>query len=300
MQIAERCRQLESKPEQVTPVPIADVAATPSGDGAETELGADATAVVAGPAAAVRITTANLAAALANREGGTARRDVAGAGAEAEAEAEAEAVAAALAAATATLTAGGIVPPELTAARHGLLPRTDGRLPAAAANAAALTQTVALRAEAAAAGLTTAARGTTTAALAAQANADLDAAAALESTLMRETIASGELDALDLFWRRYNRALLDKLVAERRRAELTDENARLQTLLEQCLGSLGVTDETLRAPEGNPLLVVNGRAGLAPGAGATGAAGLLGPGLAVPTTAIDGRTVLAAYAAQAR
>ena len=46
--------------------------------------------------------------------------------------------------------------------------------------------------------------------------------------LLAETADSAEIDALELFWRRYNRALLDSLVLERQKVALAEENAGLQ------------------------------------------------------------------------
>lgn len=54
------------------------------------------------------------------------------------------------------------------------------------------------------------------------------AAAADGSRILAEVADSSEMDALDLFWRRYNRVLLDTLVLERQRAALAEENAGLQ------------------------------------------------------------------------
>jgi len=63
---------------------------------------------------------------------------------------------------------------------------------------------------------------------------------------------------LDNFWKRYNKALLDKLAVERERARLAQENANFQELLKQYMNGVSVNDEVLSQP-GNPLLVVNGR-----------------------------------------
>lgn len=48
------------------------------------------------------------------------------------------------------------------------------------------------------------------------------------SRLLAEVADSSEMDSLDLFWRRYSRALLDALVLERQKAALVEENAGLQ------------------------------------------------------------------------
>eukprot|EP01136_Pigoraptor_vietnamica_P024255 Opistho-1_new@77130 len=66
-----------------------------------------------------------------------------------------------------------------------------------------------------------------------------------------------EHGALDQFWKRYNKVLLDRLALERDRDELGAENARLRGLLKQYLDGISVSEEVI-AHE-NPLFVVNGR-----------------------------------------
>jgi hypothetical protein len=230
LQLAERCRQLEGEEEKTLPVPIPDVAAGENGG------------AVAAPTGALGMTMAR----------GTGTLQV-----------PTSPTAAAAAAGAAAMTVGALVPPELTAARHGFAPKVDG----VTGTATTLTATGMRAAVAPARGdgeAPSAAEDDAGAATAAT-DAEAEAAAALESALMRETLESGELDALDLFWRRLNRALLDKLLMERRREALAAENAQLKAVLSQYLDGLTVGDATLGAPEGNPLLVVNGRTGIVPG-----------------------------------
>ena len=44
-----------------------------------------------------------------------------------------------------------------------------------------------------------------------------------------------EYASLDNFWKRYNKALLDKLAIERERAQLTEENEKLRAMLQEYL-----------------------------------------------------------------
>eukprot|EP00052_Salpingoeca_macrocollata_P007520 m.60516 g.60516 ORF g.60516 m.60516 type:complete len:504 (-) comp16099_c0_seq2:74-1585(-) len=63
--------------------------------------------------------------------------------------------------------------------------------------------------------------------------------------------------ALDCFWKRYNKVLVDKLAMEREHAKLADENQKLRLLLKQYLDGISVNDEILS--KDNTLLVVNHR-----------------------------------------
>jgi hypothetical protein len=69
--------------------------------------------------------------------------------------------------------------------------------------------------------------------------------------------AVSEFSALDGFWKRYNKALLDKLAVEKERAALAAENAQLKALLQQYLSGISVAEDVLAAD--NTLFVVNGR-----------------------------------------
>lgn len=294
LQAAERCRQLEGEGDKIWAMPIPDVAA-----------GAEAGSVIAGPAAATRAGAAMLS---SSGEGAAVLSSTSSrAGASESAD---------MRAATATVTSGALVPMELTAARHGFVPRADSDAahrrtsPSAAAASAGGEEAgagagagvgsggaspIPLRAEALDAAV---------AAMDAAAYADVRAAAELESRLMRETVESGELDALELFWRRYNKALMDKLVLERRRDALRAENEQLQAVLRQCMDGTMVTDATMKASDGNPLFVVNGRTGINPAvAAALGkpvpGGGGSGGGRPVHAVAIDAGMTVRAYAVQA-
>jgi hypothetical protein len=211
----------------------------------------------------------------------------------------------------ATMTAGGLVPAELTAARHGFRPLFDGRATIGVGGA-----TAALGATAG----TVAGGGRGPVALehllagdpADPANADVVAAAQVESALIRDTITGGELDALELFWRRFNKVLLDKLALERRRADAAAENARLRAALQQCVEGVTISDGTFLAPGGNPLLAINGRTGLtmhpavaaaaagrAAGGGGGGGGGLAGvAGLGGTSNKTDGPAMMRQYVTQ--
>ncbi|CAM9504932.1 unnamed protein product [Laminaria digitata] len=65
---------------------------------------------------------------------------------------------------------------------------------------------------------------------------------------------------LDNFHKRYNKALLDKLVIEREQSRLEAENRDLQTIVKQYLDGISVPEDAVS--EANPLLVVNGRVNL--------------------------------------
>ena len=69
-----------------------------------------------------------------------------------------------------------------------------------------------------------------------------------------------EWHTLDLFYKKYNRALLDKLIKERERDRLLQENEDLQSILKQYLDGISVNEDVLN--RANPLLVVNDRLGL--------------------------------------
>lgn len=69
-----------------------------------------------------------------------------------------------------------------------------------------------------------------------------------------------EWDYLERFNLKFNKALMDKLMIEKRRNELRQENVELQGVLQQFLDGISVNPEVLSKP--NPLLVINGRANL--------------------------------------
>jgi len=295
LQAAERCRQLEGEGDKVWPQPIADVAA-----------GTEEGAVIAGPGASTRAGAALSAAASAAGEGaggGVVVSSVSG-----RVAAPSMPGLLHLQAATTTVTSGALVPTELTAARHGFVPRADadgGAVERAKSAGVALAATLSGTASGGGDGALSSAM----AALDDVAYADVKAAAELESKLMRDTVESGELDALDLFWRRYNKALMEQLVLERRRAALAAENAQLKEMLSQCLEGAGISDSALARADGNPLFVVNGRTGINPAVAAAlgrplpstaiGAGGGGGGGKPVHRVTVDAGLTVRAYAMQA-
>lgn len=66
-----------------------------------------------------------------------------------------------------------------------------------------------------------------------------------------------EWNYLDVFYRKFNRVLLDKLATERERDRLLKENHDLQSILKQYLDGISVSAEVMSRE--NPLLVVNNR-----------------------------------------
>jgi len=61
---------------------------------------------------------------------------------------------------------------------------------------------------------------------------------------------------LENFWKRYNKALLDKIAIEKERGIVAAQNQQLRALLKQYLDSISVSDEVLA--KANSLLIVNG------------------------------------------
>eukprot|EP00039_Didymoeca_costata_P021804 m.3045 g.3045 ORF g.3045 m.3045 type:complete len:523 (-) comp2649_c0_seq1:278-1846(-) len=62
---------------------------------------------------------------------------------------------------------------------------------------------------------------------------------------------------LALFWKRYNKVMLEKLAMEKERQDLDNENQRLRSILKQYLDGISVSDRVLQ--QDNTLMVVNGR-----------------------------------------
>lgn len=71
-----------------------------------------------------------------------------------------------------------------------------------------------------------------------------------------------ELERLDRFMHRYNRALIDTLSLEQERERLKAENAAFQQTTNDYLQRVSVSDQVLAGP--NPLLVVNGNSDVIP------------------------------------
>lgn len=67
---------------------------------------------------------------------------------------------------------------------------------------------------------------------------------------------------LTLFYKKFNRVLLDKMVLEQERERLAQENRHLETVLKQYVDGLTVNDRVLGGD--NPLVIVNGRSSVGP------------------------------------
>lgn len=76
------------------------------------------------------------------------------------------------------------------------------------------------------------------------------------------TDASGkeieEWDYLNNFFKKFNKAMLDKAAVDKEKARLQQENSELRAVLKQYLDGISVNDDILNNPI-NPLLVVNQR-----------------------------------------
>ncbi|KDO24183.1 hypothetical protein SPRG_10611 [Saprolegnia parasitica CBS 223.65] len=66
-----------------------------------------------------------------------------------------------------------------------------------------------------------------------------------------------EWEYLDLFWKRYNKALLDTMAVQKEKDRIEMENIELQAVLKQYLDGITVNEHVMSSV--NPLLVVNGR-----------------------------------------
>ncbi len=66
-----------------------------------------------------------------------------------------------------------------------------------------------------------------------------------------------EFHAMEQFYKRFNKVLLDKLALEKRKFQLTEENEHLRNILKQYLDGISLTEGVLSQP--NPLVVVNGK-----------------------------------------
>lgn len=67
-----------------------------------------------------------------------------------------------------------------------------------------------------------------------------------------------EWDYLNRFFKRFNKALLDKTAIDKERMRLQKENADLRSILKQYLDGISVNDDVMNNPI-NPLMVVNNR-----------------------------------------
>ncbi len=66
-----------------------------------------------------------------------------------------------------------------------------------------------------------------------------------------------EFEGMGQFSKRYNKVLLDKLALDKKYEGLSDENARLRSILKQYLDGITLSESVLA--ELNPLIVVNGK-----------------------------------------
>lgn len=80
-----------------------------------------------------------------------------------------------------------------------------------------------------------------------------------ENKKQNETKYEEETDFsyMELFYKKYNKVLLDKILMTNKKNFLNEENARLKAILKQYLDGISVNAEILE--QANPLLVVNGR-----------------------------------------
>jgi len=82
---------------------------------------------------------------------------------------------------------------------------------------------------------------------------------AAEMELRNDALAKVAIDyqAMESFWKRYNKVLLDKLALKKEQTSLESENSHLRQILKQYLDGVSVNEETLA--QRNPLFVVNRR-----------------------------------------
>jgi hypothetical protein len=64
-----------------------------------------------------------------------------------------------------------------------------------------------------------------------------------------------ESDLFDRFYRRFNKAMLEKLALARERASLTQHNQRLKTMLKRYMGGTGISRDLMDRP--NTLFIIN-------------------------------------------
>ena len=66
-----------------------------------------------------------------------------------------------------------------------------------------------------------------------------------------------EYGAMEKFYKRFNKVMLDKLALEKQKRQLNEENVHLRNILKQYLEGISLTDNVLAQP--NPLVIVNGK-----------------------------------------
>lgn len=75
-----------------------------------------------------------------------------------------------------------------------------------------------------------------------------------------ELVSSGRVELLELFHRRHNKVLAERIALEAERARLKSENATLARMVKATLEGISLPEGLLEGD--NPLLVINGRAGV--------------------------------------
>ncbi|KAE8626335.1 hypothetical protein XENTR_v10006589 [Xenopus tropicalis] len=84
--------------------------------------------------------------------------------------------------------------------------------------------------------------------------------ASMEKPTEELALLMQDYSALDQFWKRYNKVLLERWALDREKVVLTHDNQKLRYLLKQYLDGISVSDEVLS--QQNPLLILNNRSNL--------------------------------------
>jgi transposase len=70
-------------------------------------------------------------------------------------------------------------------------------------------------------------------------------------------LSKDERTAMEQFYKRYNKAMLDSLSFEAQKRMLQEENDNLRLILKQYLDGISVSEEVLS--HSNPLFIINGK-----------------------------------------
>ncbi|KAM4701564.1 dynein regulatory complex subunit 2 isoform 1-T2 [Discoglossus pictus] len=84
--------------------------------------------------------------------------------------------------------------------------------------------------------------------------------ASMEKPSEQLALLMHDYTALDLFWKRYNKVLLERWALDREKVVLSEDNQKLRILLKKYLDGISVSDEVLS--QENPLLILNNRSNL--------------------------------------
>ncbi|OCT95624.1 hypothetical protein XELAEV_18013312mg [Xenopus laevis] len=84
--------------------------------------------------------------------------------------------------------------------------------------------------------------------------------ASIEKPTEELALLMQDYSALDQFWKRYNKVLLERWALDREKVVLTHDNQKLRYLLKQYLDGISVSDEVLS--QQNPLLILNNHSNL--------------------------------------